>query len=159
MAKVTAVGFDELAKELGTIADHTGRIASAALYDGSGYMADQIRHAVDNVQTDDDRKHVTNHVLDYEKEALERGLTIEKFTKDTARGVTETAVTFHGYTEHKTARWPTGVPTILLARAITKGTTFRRPNRFFPNTVNRARKTAEEIMVKKAEEEMRKDIK
>lgn len=159
MAKVTAVGFDELAKELGTIADHTGRIASAALYEGSGYMADQIRHAVDNVQTDDDRKHVTNHVLDYEKEALKRGLTIEKFTKDTARGVTETAVTFHGYTEHKTARWPTGVPTILLARAITKGTSFRRPNRFFPNTVNRARKTAEEIMVKKAEEEMRKDIK
>lgn len=158
MAKVTAVGFDELAKELGTLADHTGRIASAALYEGSGYMADQIRHSVDNLQTDD-RKHVTNHVLDYEKKALERGLTIEKFTQDKARGVTETAVTFHGYTEHKTARWPTGVPTILLARAITKGTSFRRPNRFFPNTVNRARKTAEEIMVKKAEEEMRKDIK
>ena len=158
MAKVTAVGFDELAKELGTLADHTGRIASATLYEGSGYMADQIRHAVDNVQTDD-RKHVTNHVLDYEKEALQRGLTIEKFTQDKARGVTETAVTFHGYTSHKTAIWPTGVPTILLARAITKGTSFRRPNRFFPNTVNRARKTAEEIMVKKAEEEMRKDIK
>lgn len=158
MAKVTAVGFDELAKELGTLADHTGRIASAALYEGSGYMADQIRHAVDNVQTDD-RKHVTNHVLDYEKEALQKGLTVEKFTQDKARGVTETAVTFHGHTSHKTARWPTGVPTILLARAITKGTTFRRPNRFFPNTVNRARKTAEEIMVKKAEEEMRKDIK
>lgn len=158
MARVTAVGFDELAKELGTIADHAGAIASAALYEGSGYMADQLRHSVERLETDE-RKHVTNHVLDYEKEALERGLTIEKFTQDKARGVTETAVTFHGYTSHKTARWPTGVPTILLARAITKGTSFRRPNRFFPNTVNRARKTAEEIMVKKAEEEMRKDIK
>lgn len=158
MAKVTAVGFDELAKELNTIADHTGSIASAALYEGSGYMADQIRHAVDALQTDD-RKHATNHVLEYEKEALSKGLTIEKFKQDTARGVTQTAITFHGYSDHKTDSYPTGAPTILLARAITKGTSFRRPNRFFPNAVNRSRKATEDIMVKKAEEEMRKDIK
>ena len=158
MAKVTAVGFDELAKELGTIADHTGAIASAALYEGGGYMADQIRHSVERLETDE-RKHVTNHVLDYEKEALLNGLTIEKFTKDTARGVTQTAITFHGYTNHKTSTYPTGIPTILLARSINKGTSFRRANRFFPNTVNRARKETEDRMVKKAEEEMRKDIK
>lgn len=158
MAKVTAVGFDELAKELGTIADHAGTIASAALYEGSGYMADQLRHSVERLETDE-RKHVMNHVLNYEKEALQKGLTIEKFTKDTARGVTKTAITFHGYTDHKTSSYPTGIPTILLARAITKGTSFRRANRFFSNTVNRARKETERLMVQKAEEEMRKDIK
>ena len=80
MANVTAVGFDELAKELGTIADHVGSIASAALYEGSGYMADQLRHSVERLETDE-RKHVTNHVLDYEKEALQKGLTIENSQK------------------------------------------------------------------------------
>lgn len=157
MAQVTAVGFDELAKELGTIADHAGSIASAALYEGSGYMADQIRHSIERFEVDN-RVHVTNRVLDYEKEALQNGLTIEKFSKDTARGVTQTAITFHGYSDHRTSTYPTGVPTILLARAINKGTSFRRANRFFPNTVNRVRKETETRMVKKAEEEMRKDI-
>ena len=159
MAKVTAVGFDELAKELGTIADHVGSIASAALYEGSGYMADQIRNAVDRLEAEKDRKHVTNHVLDYEKEALQKGLTIEKFTKDAARGVTKTAITFHGYSDHETSTYPTSIPTILLARSITKGTSFRRPNRFFQSAVNRARQETENRMAKKAEEEMRKDIK
>lgn len=158
MANVTAVGFDELAKELGTLADHAGSIASAALYEGSGHMADQLRHSIERLETDE-RKHVTNHVLDYEKDALQKGLTIEKFTKDSARGVIQTAITFHGYTDHKTSTYPTGVPTILLARSINKGTSFRRANRFFPNTVNRARKETEDLMLKKAEEEIRKDIK
>ena len=159
MAKVIAVGLDELAKELGTVADHVGNIASAALYEGSGFMADKIRTAIDKLEAEEDRKHVRNHVLDYEKEALEKGLTIEKFKKDRGRGMTETAITFHGRSDHKTAKYPNGIPTILLARSIHKGTSFRRANRFFPRTVNRYRKEAEDLMVKKAEEEMRKDIK
>lgn len=159
MAKITSVGFDALAKELNTIADHSGEIASRALYAGAGVMADRIRTSVESLQTERDRKHKGKTVLPYEKEALMNGLTIEKFKKDKARDFTQTTITFHGRADHPTKNYPTGVPTILLARAINKGTTFRSANRFFHNTVNRTRGEAEKAMVDKAEEEMKKRTK
>lgn len=159
MAKVTAVGFDELAKELESLADHSGAIASAALYAGAGLMADKVRSAVDSQQTEHDRKHKGKALLPYEKEALQDGLMIEKFVQDKARDYTQTAITFHGRTNHRTENYPDGVPTILLARAINKGTTFRSANRFFHNTVNRTRTEAEHLMVETAEREMKKHIK
>lgn len=159
MAKVTTVGFDELAKELETLADHSGKIASAALYAGAGMMADKIRNAVDAQQTEPTRKHKGKALLPYEKEALSNGLTIEKFKQDKARDFTETAITFKGRTGHRTESYPDGVPTILLARAINKGTTFRSANRFFNNTVNRTRAEAERLMAETAEREMKKHIK
>lgn len=159
MAKIVSVGFDELAKELETIADHAGSIASKALYAGAGLMADKIRTSVENLQTEPQRKHASKTLLPYEKEALANGLTVEKFTQDKARGYTQTAITFHGRTSHRTEKYPDGVPTILIARSINAGTTFRKANRYFINTVNRNRKEAEEAMVSTAETEMTKLIK
>lgn len=159
MAKVVAVGFDTLAKELQQIADHSGEIASRALYNGAGMMADRIRNAVDSQQTQADRKHKGKALLPYEKDALQNGLTIEKFIHDKGRDYTQTAITFHGRVNHRTENFPDGMPTILLARAINKGTSFRSPNRFFINTVNKTRSEAEQAMVKTAEQEMKKHIK
>lgn len=159
MAKVTAVGFDELAKQLETLADHSGSIASAALYSGAGMMADKVRNAVNSQQTQPDRKHKGKALLPYEKKALQNGLVIEKFVQDKARDYTQTAVTFKGRTDHRTKNYPDGIPTILLARAINKGTSFRSANRFFNNTVNRTRAEAERLMTETAEREMKKYIK
>lgn len=47
----------------------------------------------------------------------------------------------------------------MLARAITKGTTFRKKNRFFPRTVNKYRQETEEIMANTVENELKKYIK
>lgn len=159
MAKITSVGFDELAKQFETVADHAGAIASEALYAGAGLMADKLRSSVENLSVDGtNRRHASNQVLDYEKEALQKGLMVEKFKTDVARGYKETAVTFKGRTDHRTKRYPDGMPIILLARAIIKGTPFRKANRFFPNTVNRNRAEVEQLMVKTAEEEMAKKL-
>lgn len=159
MAKVVTVGFDELAKELETLANHSGKIATSALYAGAGEMADRIRSSTEKLQTETERKHRTRNLLPYEKQALLDGLTVEKFTQDSGRDYTQTTVTFHGKTDHPTESYPDGLPTILLARSITKGTTFRRANRFFPNTVNRSRKEVEKLMTETAEREMKKHIK
>lgn len=159
MAKIVQVGFDTLAKELETIADHSGEIASRALYAGAGVMADKIRSAVDSQQTQPNREHKNKSLLPYEKQALQNGLTVEKFIHDKARDYTQTSITFHGRTDHRTESYPNGVPTILLARAINKGTSFRSANRFFSNTVNKTRSEAEQVIVQTAEQEMKKHIK
>ena len=159
MAKIVAVGIDQLAKQFSDVADSTGRIAKKSLYEGTGFMADKLRNATENLTSEEQRKHRSKVVLDYEKEALLNGLTVEKFKDNRALDCVETSVTFHGRSEHRTKNYPDGVPTILLARAINKGTAFRTANRFFPNTVNRNRKDAEAMMVKTAEAEMRKILK
>lgn len=159
MAKIVAVGIDQLAKQFSDVADSTGRIAKKSLYEGTGFMADKLRNATENLTSEEQRKHRSKAVLGYEKEALLNGLTVEKFKDNRALDCVETSVTFHGRSEHRTKNYPDGVPTILLARAINKGTAFRTANRFFPNTVNRNRKDAEAMMVKTAEAEMRKILK
>ena len=159
MAKIVAVGIDQLAKQFSDVADSTGRIAKKSLYEGTGFMADKLRNATENLTSEEQRKHRSKVVLDYEKEALLNGLTVEKFKDNRALDCVETSVTFHGRSEHRTKNYPDGVPTILLARAINKGTAFRTANRFFPNTVNRNRKDAEAMMVKTAEAEIRKILK
>ena len=159
MAKIVSVGFDQLAKQFSDVADSSGRIAKKALYEGSGFMADKLRNATETLQEEDQRKHVSKKVLGYEKEALLNGLTVEKFKDDRARDCVQTAITFHGRSEHRTEKYPDGLPTIVLARSIIKGTPFRSANRFFPNTFNRNRKQAEDLMVKTAENEMNKILK
>lgn len=159
MAKITSVGFDDLIEQFNAVANHSGAIASKALYAGAGLMADKIRSSADNLVTEPSRKHKTRELLSYEKEAIMSGLTVEKFTQDKARDYTKTAVTFHGRTNHRTARYPDGVPTILIARSINAGTTFRRANRWFLNTLNRNRKDAETLMVNTAEQELKQYIK
>ena len=159
MAKIVAVGIDQLAKQFSDVADSTGRIAKKSLYEGTGFMADKLRNATENLTSEEQRKHRSKAVLGYEKEALLNGLTVEKFKDNRALDCVETSVTFHGRSEHRTKNYPDGVPTILLARAINKCTAFRTANRFFPNTVNRNRKDAEAMMVKTAEAEIRKILK
>ena len=159
MAKIVSAGFDQLEKELQNLANQSGNIATKALYEGSGYMADKIRNATESLETEDQRRKPSKSVLGYEKKALLKGLTVEKFKNDIAKDSINTSITFHGRSDHRTEKYPDGVPTILLARAIVAGTTFRRANRFFPNAINRNRKDTEELMVRTAENEIRKLIK
>lgn len=159
MAKIVCVGFDQLAKQFSDVANHSGHIARKSLFEGSGLLADKLRQATENLTTEDSRKHVTKAVLDYEKEALLNGLTVERFKTSRSLDYTQTSITFHGRANHRTEKYPDGIPTIVLARSITKGTPFRSKNRYFPNTVNRSRKQVEEKMVKVAEDEINKFIK
>lgn len=159
MATVVRTGFDDLIKEFNQIADHSGAMASQAVYAGAGLLADKLRASVESLVTEDVRKHRGKALLPYEKDALERGLTVERFIHDKGRDYTQTAITFHGKTDHRTASYPDGVPTILLARSINAGTTFRSANRYFINTVNRNRKNVETAMVEAAEKELKKYVK
>lgn len=159
MAKLVSVGFDDLIKEFNVIADHSGDIAAKMLYTGSGEMADSIKNSIEGLKTEEQRKHVTSAVTPDEQDALAKGLSIKKFNRDKSRDYIQTSISFKGYTDKKTKAYPTGIPVILLARSIQSGTSFRKPNRYFTNTVNRNKKKVEETMKNVAESELRKLVK
>ena len=151
MGKIVSMGIEDLAKSLGAVADNTSGAAKAAVYAGAGVGADRVRSALDSQATEANRDHKTRALLPYEKDALQKGLTIEKIIADKARGITYTTVTFHGRSDHKTESYPNGIPTILIARAVNKGTSFRTANRWMPNAINRSRKQIENAMTDAAE--------
>ena len=158
MAKIASFGFDQLTKELEAVANNTDNIAEKALDKGADHMNRKLHEALDAQKVTKDREHKTNRLLDYEKKALQDGMYVSDIKKYSS-GNTIKAISFSGYADHPTKTYPTGVPTIMLARAITKGTTFRKKNRFFPRTVNKYRQETEEIMANTAENELKKYIK
>ena len=159
MAKVITSGFDDLIKELNDIADHSDEICSKALYKGAGLMADRLKASIDGLSTEDQRKKRSRNLLPYEKEALQKGLSIFKFKHDKSRDYVQTSITFTGRVDHHTERYPEGLPVIVLARSINSGTTFRRANRYFPTTVRKNAQAVEKEMADTTERELKKFIK
>lgn len=159
MAKVIISGFDTLIDELNDIADHSETICKKALYKGAGLMADQLKTSIDGLATEDQRKTRSRKLLPYEKEALQKGLSIFKFEHDKSRDYVQTSITFKGRVPHLTERYPTGLPVIVLARSINSGTTFRRANRYFPTTVRKNAQAVEKEMADTTERELKKFIK
>lgn len=159
MAKVITSGFDTLIDELNDIADHSDEICSKALYKGAGMMADRLKSSIDGLTTEDQRKKRSRNLLPYEKEALEKGLSIFKFDHDKSRDYVQTSITFKGRVPHQTERYPEGLPVIVLARSINSGTTFRRANRYFPTTVRKNVQSVEKAMADTTENELKKYIK
>lgn len=159
MAKVITSGFDTLIDELNDIADHSDEICSKALYKGAGMMADRLKSSIDGLTTEDQRKKRSRNLLPYEKEALEKGLSIFKFDHDKSRDYVQTSITFKGRVSHQTERYPEGLPVIVLARSINSGTTFRRANRYFPTTVRKNVQSVEKAMAVTTENELKKYIK
>ena len=158
MAKIASFGFDQLTKELEAVAANTESITEMALDRGADHMNRKLHDALDAQPVTDDRDHKTNQLLDYEKKALQDGMYVSDIKKYSS-GNTIKAISFSGYADHPTKTYPTGAPTIMLARAITKGTSFRKANRFFPNTVKKSRQETEEIMANTVENELKKYIK
>lgn len=157
--KIISSGFDSVIAEFEKIAEESDRICTAAVYKGAGTMADRLKDSVNSLNTEKRRAHKTNELLPYEKEALQKGLSIAKFEHDKSRDFVGTDITFRGYSDHPTESFPTGMPVRYLARSINAGTSFRSGNRFFGNTVRRNAQRVEKEMAEVIETELQKIIK
>lgn len=104
MAKTsfTFEGLSELVKNLDKLSD-VYPIMKEALYDGAGILADEIKKRA--------------------PEVLKDSISISKM--DAGGGKVNTAVTFAGYSDHKTKQYPNGVPYGLIAAAFESGTSER----------------------------------
>ena len=147
-------GTEELSRILGMCAAKAEDIASAALYEGAGVVADAYKKAAKNIKTGDRRKHNEpggRKPTKEEKDAVVEGIGVSRFIKngsevDTMIGVAE------GYA------YPKGKKKAikLLARSINHGTSFMQKQPVFRQAATQSRKAAQEAMVRKADEMIEK---
>lgn len=143
-------GLTELSEMLGQLADQAEKVASGALFDGAGIVADAFNSAVNSIQTER-FTHKKNHRLPSpeEKASLQGKTGIAKFRKngsevDTIIGFTRDA----GYTQlgnRKTA-------VIAIARSINSGTSFMTKQPVFRKAARSASSAAKAAMIAKADQ-------
>lgn len=142
-------GLEELSAILGRLDSEAELVASGALYEGAGVIADAMSNAVDSIKTAPFKyKRESRMPSPEEKEALRGKIGIAKFRKNGSE--VDTIVGFtrgNGYVmlgKRKTA-------VRLIARSINSGTSFMDKQPVFRKAASKTKASAEAAMVAKAE--------
>ena len=144
-------GLDELSRKLAQLGDKAEEVASRALYDGAGVMADAYAQAVNSIQTEPfryafgDRKRPPSPE---EKAALKGKTGVAKFDKNGTEVNTAVGVNGAGYVniggKQKAVR--------KIANAINSGTSFMVKQPVFRRAVTQAKGAASAAIVAKADQ-------
>lgn len=144
-------GLDELSRKLSQLGDRAEEVASRALYDGAGVMANAYSQAVNSIQTEPfryafgDRKRPPSPE---EKAALQGKTGIAKFDKNGTEVNTAIGVNGAGYVniggKQKAVR--------KIANAINSGTSFMAKQPVFRRAVTQAKGAASAAIVAKADQ-------
>ena len=144
-------GLDELSRKLAQLGDRAEEVASRALYDGAGVMADAYAQAVESIQTEPfryafgDRKRAPSPE---EKAALQGKTGIARFDKNGTEVNTAIGVNGAGYADvagkQKAVR--------KIANAINSGTSFMVKQPVFRRAVTQAKGAASAAIVAKADQ-------
>ena len=150
--EITTKGMTELTKMIESMNGKAREVAAGSLYRGAGIVADALAGADEGISTEPfrgKRKYGTRLPSPEEKAALQGKTGVGRF-RDDGSGV-NTVVGFSknaGYTmlgKRKT-------PVIEIARSINSGTSFMSKQPVYRKAVSGSRKSAEDAIVKKAEE-------
>lgn len=145
-------GLDELGRMLAELGNKAQAVASGALYDGAGVVADAMNAAIDSIRTEPFKyapEGQTRLPSPQEKAALQRKVGIARFRKegasvDTLIGISASS----GYAQiagkAKAVR--------LIARSINSGTSFMTKQPVFRRAASQAKGAAQSAIVAKAEE-------
>lgn len=145
------VGLDQLGRMLAQLGDKAQEIASGALYDGAGIVANAMNAAVQSIQTEPFKYAADGKMRlasPQEKAALERKIGIAKFRKsgsevDTMIGISGKS----GYTQIAGKKKAVRV----IARSINSGTSFMKKQPVFRKAKTQSQGPAKEAIVAKAE--------
>lgn len=127
MATISFPGMEAYLKSFDKIASEVPRIENQALFDGAGLLADAVAQEIDGL----------NELNKIQRRDLRKGMGIAGFW--TEQGATVTKIGFEGYNSIKTRRWPNGQPNAMIARALIRGTSWMRANRFTARAAKKAR--------------------
>lgn len=162
MARMSFTGCEEFAEKILALGMDAEDVAKQALYDGAGVTADALRQAVDELNVEDfhplpGAKNAEHYgpltVLTADDvEDLKAGIGIAKF--ENKRGSITTAISFTGYSRHKSKQFPRGIPLAVIARSIESGSSARAKQPFIRPMVNRIKDIVQSAMVKAAEKRM-----
>ena len=162
MAKVKGVkGGDEFSALLNDLAgDQVIPVMKAAVYAGVGVLADAIKAEIRSLpeQAGFMPKGKKRNVIDkHDKQKLEQRLGVSHIeaTGDKADAV----VSFSGYNDRPTKKYPQGVPIPLIARSIESGSSVREKNPFIRRAFNNAKSKAQQTAIDAGQKKLNELIK
>lgn len=159
MAKMTVTGIDTFTNQLGKLASEVDKINRGALGEGAGYVADQIKGALEGMPVRDESTHP--HKL-YGATQSEKDQIINNFGISTFRssgGKTETSIGFTGYVNTPSRRFNDNVPTGMLMQCINYGTYFRQATHTVDKAISSVKNTVPEKMQNYIDEQVGKIMK
>lgn len=140
MARITLKGLEKYEKMLSSLAQGTEKICGAAIYEGAGIVADEIKAGIRSLPR---KTGVT-------QKGLEDGFGISKLRDD--NGYYNVKLGFDGYNAN-------GIPNVMMARIMESGTSKVPKHPFVRPAVNRAKAAAQERMAAVLDEEIEKIVK
>ena len=156
-------GLDAYSLMLSRLEAGVNDIAAKAVYEAGAIVADTTRQEIAALPTvtRESRKQQTAGKLDGitadEKADLSGGFGITPMeNKD---GTINIKTGFDGYGSKPTKKYPKGVPNVLLARAVAKGTSFRLKNDFNKRSIQKSRPAAQKRMAEVVSAEIAKRMK
>lgn len=145
-------GLKELSDMLDKMEKNAGQVASLALYDGAGAMADEIRKQAKNIKTAPFKYAAhgnTRLPSPEEKEIVENAdVGIAKFNGSGTEVNTSVGYKNAGYTILAGKLKP--VP--MIVASVNSGTSFMKKQPFFRKAVSNGTKKATEAMIRRADE-------
>lgn len=127
----------------------------AAIYAGADVMTDTIRKEIQNHPT---HTSPVNGMTSQEQKGLLSGLGISPFGRK--NGDLDVKIGFDGYDEnHKTKKYPKGVPIPLTARSLRRGTSWRAKDDFISRAVSKGKKKMIEAMDECFDQQIKKRFK
>lgn len=147
MAKFTiGHGLDDYIKQLGEVAENTGKWTGQAIFAGAEIVADEIRKQIQALPVQEgSAKHGTRrNPSAVEIQGMLDGLGVAK--KRVTNGFSNVKIGMDGYNSHVTDKYPQGHPNAMVARSILAGTTFMNRIPFVDQAVSAVRAAAEDKM-------------
>ena len=151
-------GLDSLAQMLAEAANKAQDVASGALFDGAGIVADALNAGINSIQTEPFKyaaKGETRLPSPEEKAALDRKIGIARFRKNGGEVDTLIGLQNAGYANVAGKQKAVAV----IARSINSGTSFMKRQPVFRKGKNKAQGAAKDAMVAKAEKMLEEIIK
>lgn len=163
--KVT--GLEEYVRSLERLSQNATEAEKRSVYKGAEAVADAMKAGLKTLPTEEGAiaglppygtaANPINTISRRQKADLIDGLGVASIEEN--GNSVDTHVGFDGYGSIRTKRHPAGLPNVLLARAITSGSSFRVKNPIIRTSVNRARAKAKEAMRKELEKAIEKEMK
>lgn len=140
MPKMYVEGLDSLGVTFGDLTDEVTKALKAAVYDGAHELYTEVERQIQALPEGDNKsKH--RDITSKQKEGLLGGLYGSKITVED--GNVYEYISFEGYNNVRTEKYPHGQPNIMIARSVESGGSYMNKRLFMTKAKNAARPRAE----------------
>lgn len=153
MPRLKIEGLEDMIEIAEKLTGGFSAVGTAAVYAGAGKAAEVIESAIRSLPEQQGymkEGQQRNVVTRDEKACMINGLGISHI--ENVGGIVSAAVGFNGYTNHRTKKYPNGVPIPLVARSVESGSSVRVKHPFMRNAVKSNEQSIKAAMEKAAQQ-------